>query len=408
VPDETFDGKKEHIVNQRPEWKQGWAKWMQGAAFGAVAMYLLDPDRGRRRRALYQDKIHSLTVKTSDAIDVAMRDFGNRLDGIQARINRLLSRRHDAPDDQVIVARVRAKLGRIISHSHAIGVTAQQGHLILSGPILAHEKAALLDSVRTVRGVTDVEDKLQIHEQPDGVAGLQGGNERIRMRSEFLQENWTPALRGIAAAGGGALGSYGLARRTPAGMLLAGVGFILFMRGMSNMPLKRLAGIGTDRHTINLHKTIQINVSPEIVFDVWTEYENFPRFMSHVLEVRDLGEQRSHWIVKGPAGARVEWDAVLTEYQRPTVLAWHSEPGSAVAHSGSIRFDPADGGTRVTIRMSYSPPAGALGHGLAVLLGHDPKQELDDDLMRMKSFIEKGIPPHDAAKPATESSQLLH
>lgn len=379
---------------------------MQGAAFGAVAMYFLDPDRGRRRRALYQDKIHSLTVRASDAIDVAMRDFGNRLEGIQARMNRLLSQRNDTPDDQVVVARVRAKLGRVVSHPHAIKVAAQRGHLVLSGPILAHEKSDLLAGVRTVHGVSDVEDKLEAYEQPNGIARLQGRRERAR--AEFLQETWAPAMRGIAVVGGGVLGSYGLMQRKVSGMTLAGVGLILFMRGLSNLPLKRLAGIGANQHTVNLNKTIHINLSPEIVFDVWTEYENFPHFMSHVLEVRDLGGQRSHWSVKGPAGARIGWDAVLTEYKRPTMLAWRSEAGAPVMHSGLIRFDPADGGTRVTVRMSYSPPAGALGHGLAVLLGSDPKQELDDDLMRMKSFIESGIPPHDAARAAGEPSQLLH
>ena len=200
---------------------------MWGAAFGAATMYLLDPDRGRRRRALYQDKIHSLTVKTSDAIDVAMRDLGNRLAGMQARMERMLSLRRDTPDDQVIVARVRAKLGRIVSHPYAIDVTAQQGRVTLSGQILAHERPALLDTVHTVRGVIGMEDKLEVHRQPDGIAGLQGGSERMRVRSEFLQENWTPALRGIAVAGGAALGSYGLVRRTPAGALGHGLAALL-------------------------------------------------------------------------------------------------------------------------------------------------------------------------------------
>jgi uncharacterized membrane protein len=134
--------------------------------------------------------------------------------------------------------------------------------------------------------------------------------------------------------------------------------------------------------------------------------------MPHVVDVRQLDDKRSHWVVKGPAGTRVEWDAIQTGYRRPSLLAWQTAPGSVVTHSGSVLFEPTDSGTRVTVRMSYQPPAGALGHGLAVLLGRDPKQELDDDLARMKEFIESGTPPSDAAKPTPaqgpQPGQPLH
>jgi uncharacterized membrane protein len=90
----------------------------------------------------------------------------------------------------------------------------------------------------------------------------------------------------------------------------------------------------------------------------------------------------------------------------PEHIAWRSEPGSPVQHAGSVRFDEQAGGTRVTVRLSYHPPAGALGHTVASLLGCDPKHDLDADLMRMKSFIETGVAPHDAAqRGATASGQ---
>lgn len=392
---------------------QGWGKWLGAAALGAVAMYFSDPDRGRRRRALAQNKMHHVMTK---AIDVAMRDLGNRLAGLQAGINRLLSRRGETPDDPVLAARIRAKFGRVVSHPHAISVAAQRGHVVLSGPILAHERQPLLDTVRAVPGVAGVDDKLEIHDRPDGISSLQGTGKRMPVHPEFMQENWTPALRCIAAAGGAVLGSYGLTRRTPAGAALAGAGLALFARGISNMTLRRLLGLGSSAQGIKLEKTIDINVPLGTVFDVWTQYKNFPYFMSHVLEVRDLDQQRSHWVVKGPAGARLEWDALLTEYTWPSLLAWKTGPGAAVEHAGSVYFEPTDSGTRVTVRMSYRPPAGTLGHSLAVLLGSDPKQELDDDLVRMKAFIESGAVPHDAAKPVTAPGrppdelpgQLLH
>ena len=129
--------------------------------------------------------------------------------------------------------------------------------------------------------------------------------------------------------------------------------------------------------------------------------EYFPYFLSHVREVRDLGGGRSHWVVDGPAGARIEWDAVLTQFIPNEVIAWRSETGAVVQHAGIVRFEPdAEGNTRVHVRLSYTPPAGALGHSVAWLVGADPKRQMDDDLMRMKTFIETGAPPHDAAATA--------
>jgi uncharacterized membrane protein len=70
-----------------------------------------------------------------------------------------------------------------------------------------------------------------------------------------------------------------------------------------------------------------------------------------------------------------------------------------VGQAGLTQFSSnPDGSTRVDIKMSYNPPAGVLGHLIAQLFGVDPKQEMDDDLMRMKSFIETGVYPHDAAQ----------
>lgn len=68
-------------------------------------------------------------------------------------------------------------------------------------------------------------------------------------------------------------------------------------------------------------------------------------------------------------------------------------------HAGVVRFEPdAGGATRVSVRLSYNPPGGALGHGVAALFGSDPKRRMDEDLLRMKSFIETGVRPRDAAQ----------
>lgn len=205
----------------------------------------------------------------------------------------------------------------------------------------------------------------------------------------------------LGGAALGALGAYGLLRRTPAAWLLAAAGLALLARGTTNVPFAPMAGRGVGKRSIDLQKTIHIEAVPERVFDLWSNYENFPRFMSHVQQVRDLGNGRSHWVVEGPAGTQVEWNAETMESRRPEVLAWRSMQNATVDNSGTIRFEPEGSGTRVTVQLSYRPPAGRLGHAVASLFGKDPKQQMDDDLMRMKQFIETGIPPKDAAQTST-------
>jgi uncharacterized membrane protein len=394
-------------MNQQSATNHGWTKLTCAAALGAVAMYISDPDKGRRRRALARDKIQSLWAKADDAAAITVRDLGNRLQGLRPRISRMLSlRKDDVSDDNVLEARVRAKIGRAVSHSHAIKVTAHQGRITLSGPILAHEKRQLLDVVRKVPGVVEVEDNLEAHERPD-ISSLQGEGKRRELRPALLQEHWPPALRATAALGGAALTCYGLTHRSPAGAVLAAFGLGLMTRSMINMPFKRMAGFDIERPPIHLEKAVYVAAPPEVVFDIWSNYENFPYFMSNVHKVRNLGNGRSHWIVNGPAGTQVEWDAVLTEFVRPELLAWKSEPNSTVQHVGRVRFKPVNGGTRVHIQMSYNPPAGVLGHVAASLFNGDPKKQMDEDLLRMKTFIESGIPPHDAARPIRQPGSIL-
>ena len=102
----------------------------------------------------------------------------------------------------------------------------------------------------------------------------------------------------------------------------------------------------------------------------------------------------------------MHWTAEVTRVEPGRLIEWCCSSGSDVWHSGRVSFDDnAHGGTRVQVEMSYVPPAGALGHAVATLFGADPKSEMDADLMRMKSMIESGNLPHDAARrtPQAES-----
>jgi uncharacterized membrane protein len=365
------------------------------AGTGALLMYLLDPQQGRRRTALARDKLVHLARMGSDVAEAGGRDLANRATGVLAELRHVV--RSGSASDEVLVGRVRARLGRCVSHPHAVQVSAAAGCVTLSGPVLRSEEAGLLRSLRTVRGVRAVENRLEVHERAGNLPALQGGNGRAGPRAEFMQAHWAPGPRLLTVAAGTALAGYGFGRHDPGGTLLGIAGVALALRAAANQTLDRALGLSQDRRAVEIQKTVTIAAPREIVFEHWSNFDNFPRFMSHVEEVRRLDDTRSHWVVKGPAGTRVEWDAVITEHVRPQRLAWSSEPGAPVQHAGSVQFDEQEGGTRVTVRMRYNPPGGAAGHAVARLLGRDPKQEMDADLMRMKAFIETGIAPHDAA-----------
>jgi hypothetical protein len=215
-----------------------------GLGLGTGLMYLLDPDRGRRRRALLRDKGAWAARKTGDCLEVTARDLRNRTQGMVTEIQSHFS--SEAVDDGKLVERVRSKLGRIVSHPGAIQVTAQNGVVTLSGPILVEEIPELLACTNGVQGVKQVINTLDAHEHADNHPALQGGRERQGSQFEFFQENWSPAARLIAGAAGASLAAYGGVRRDALGAGLGTAGLLLLTRGITNTGFKRLAGFGSN------------------------------------------------------------------------------------------------------------------------------------------------------------------
>jgi len=369
--------------------KTNLTKIISGMGLGAALMYLTDPQHGRRRRALVRDQFTSLASQTGNAVGPTARDIRNRAQGLVAETTHLFQT-EDVPD-VVLEQRVRAKLGRFTSHPSSIEVSSDQGQVTLRGPILAHELEQTLAAVRSVRGVRSVNNQLQAHKQRGDVPGLQGGQPRPGQRPDVLQEYWAPTTRLLVGVGSGALALYGALRRNLIGAFLGSVGLGMFARALTNKPAKRLVGVDAGRRAVDVQKIINVNAPVEEVYRFWSNFENFPRIMSHVDEVKDLGNGRSRWTVDGPAGVPVSWNAVVTQQRDNEVLAWRSEEGAVVGNAGIIRFTPNEqGGTRIDIKMTYNPPVGAVGHAVAAFFGSDPKSAMDDDLVRFKTLIEEG------------------
>ncbi|HEX7182002.1 MAG TPA: BON domain-containing protein [Thermoanaerobaculia bacterium] len=212
--------------------RQQWTLLGGAAGLGAGLMYLLDPGNGGRRRALAKDKCVRAYHVSSDALRKSSRDLGNRSKGLVAGARSKLRKGDDAPD-QVLEGRVRSTLGRAVSHPGALLVEVYEGRVILRGDVLASELSHLLSTVQSVKGVSEVDNQLNVHESAEGVSALQNGASR-RRRTLTL----TPAGRLLAGTAGGVLAAAGLTRRDKLGAALGAAGLGL---------LATTSGFGVDK-----------------------------------------------------------------------------------------------------------------------------------------------------------------
>jgi uncharacterized membrane protein len=186
----------------------------------------------------------------------------------------------------------------------------------------------------------------------------------------------------------------------------------------------RSSGATSQGGTLQVKQAIAINRAPEELYRFWRDFQNLPRFMKHLESVQKseqtteqamiqtagqtsgeetkqaankkagqrIGNTRSHWVAKAPAGTTVEWDAEITEDRPNEVIAWRSLEGADVDNAGRVSFErlPGKRGTLVTVEMRYDPPAGVLGAAVAKLFGEDPQWQVKDDLRRFKQVMETG------------------
>lgn len=195
----------------------------------------------------------------------------------------------------------------------------------------------------------------------------------------------------------GAVGALGLIARGAAGFcpVNAAIG-----RGRRRDDTRRALG---GSHGIGVREVVTIECSADDVFAFWNHPDNLPRFMRNVERVQLLDDGRSHWVVRGPAGVTLEWDAEIINEIDGELIAWRSLPGADVASAGSVRFRPrGHHRTEVTVALQYEPPGGKTGATLAWLSGQSPASQLRADLRRLKQLMETGEVPTVAGQPAGE------
>ena len=132
-----------------------------------------------------------------------------------------------------------------------------------------------------------------------------------------------------------------------------------------------------------IEKSVEVDAPISTVYNQWTQFEEFPRFMEGVKEVRQLDDKRLHWHAE-IAGKDKHWDAEIYRQEPDQTIAWRSTSGAQ--NGGEVRFASAgNGGTRVTLTMSYDPEGFIENVGDALgAVG----MRVQGDLNRFKEFIE--------------------
>jgi uncharacterized membrane protein len=152
-------------------------------------------------------------------------------------------------------------------------------------------------------------------------------------------------------------------------------------------------------------KTVTIGKPRREIYDVWKDFTRFPAFMENVRSVERLDDRRSEWLIKGPGASDVKIVSRIVEDVPGSRLAWESEEGSDIDTAGVVEFEdaPPGRGTYVRFLMSYDPPGGAIGRGIAKLLQCEPSLQARHDLRRFKQLLETGEVSVNASPSARQS-----
>jgi len=159
---------------------------------------------------------------------------------------------------------------------------------------------------------------------------------------------------------------------------------------------------------IHIRRGVTVRKPPEEVYRFWRDFRNLARFMSHVLDVREIDDRRSHWVIRGPAGRRLEWDSELISDEPGSLISWRTLPGADVVSAGSVRFKrTARGTTEVLLHLQYEPPGGSAAKWILTLLGQDPDSHVREDLRRLKQLLEAGELPSTSGQPTGRRTALF-
>lgn len=361
------------------------ARWLSAGVAGAAAAYLLDPTSGRHRRAVLRNAVDRATSAGPRRLEGALHDLEHRVHGFFSRTRGAKADRD--LDDATIVERVRSRLGRVTGSIHAIGVASKGGVVELTGHVLEDEVQTVLRTARATRGVRQVVDELERRKRETAASALARTPPIARRRPGY----WTPGTRLALGTSSAAMALWALYRGGVVGAALVPIGVGGLVRSASNRSIGELTGFGRPSRGVDIRKTFTIHAPVEDVFRLLTDFESYPRFLRHVESVERVDENRWRFTLVGLVGERARFDGVLLETIPNALVSWTTAEDSELDITGSVRFERKGASeTRVTVRMTYRPAAGLLGHELASVFHADAKHEMGEDVLRMQSLLEHG------------------
>lgn len=141
-------------------------------------------------------------------------------------------------------------------------------------------------------------------------------------------------------------------------------------------------------------RTVIVKGAPDHIYDLWADFENFPHFMTYVKSVEKMNDKQSEWVIEGPLGADVRWQAEMTRGERGKRIAWNSKDHEGtITTSGQVTFvDMPEQQTEVTVLLQYDAPGGKLG-AVAARIFSNPEKRLETDLRNFKKFAEGANSP---------------
>lgn len=171
------------------------------------------------------------------------------------------------------------------------------------------------------------------------------------------------------------------------------VGGILLYRGATGVcPIySRLGKDSTDTPAISITERFIVDKPREELYTFWRNFENLPRFMKHLASVEEQNESLSHWKAKLPGEiVKLSWNAEITREEENQYIGWQSVEGSMIDNAGKVEFNDALNGlgTELVVEISYFPPAGSLGQGIAKLLNNVFEDMIREDITNFKRYVE--------------------
>lgn len=206
-----------------------------------------------------------------------------------------------------------------------------------------------------------------------------------------IKKNVSTLERIAMITSGGYLLYKGLSRENKSAVKIGGGGAML-LRGLSGYcPVyDAVDHLKNDKASnVNIRVNSFIDKPINEVYNFWRDFENLPKFMTHLESVKPLSYTTSKWTAKGPAGiGTLSWKAEIIKDEKDRLISWSSLPDSSIKNAGKVVFRRVKNGTEIIVTISYHAPLGVAGEGAAKLLNPYFEKLVKEDLINFKTYLE--------------------